>query len=56
MYDHALSPETRESFDAYAEGINLYAGMLEYPVEDAQVAEEAVLTGLVKRLSELSSE
>ena len=31
------------------EGINLYAGMLEYPVEDAQIAEEAVLHSQIRR-------
>lgn len=34
---------------ATTEGINLYAGMLEYPVEDAQIAEEAVLQSQVRR-------
>jgi hypothetical protein len=34
---------------ATTEGINLYAGMLEYPVEDAQIAEEAVLQAQVMR-------
>jgi hypothetical protein len=34
---------------ATVEGINLYAGMLDYPVEDAQVAEEAVLHAQVQR-------
>ncbi len=34
---------------ASVEGINLYAGMLDYPVEDAQIAEEAVLHAQVQR-------
>lgn len=34
---------------ATTEGINLYAGMLEYPVEDAQTADEAVLRSQVRR-------
>ncbi len=34
---------------ATTEAINLYAGMLEYPVEDAQIAEEAVLRSQVSR-------
>lgn len=34
---------------ATVEGINLYAGMLDYPVEDAQIAEEAVLQAQVQR-------
>ncbi len=34
---------------ATTEAINLYAGMLEYPVEDAQIAEEAVLRSQVNR-------
>lgn len=34
---------------ATTEGINVYTGMLEYEVEDAQVAEEAVLHAQVKR-------
>jgi len=34
---------------ATTEAINLYAGMLEYPVEDAQIAEEAVLQAQVRR-------
>lgn len=34
---------------ATVEAINLYAGMLDYPVEDAQIAEEAVLHAQVQR-------
>lgn len=34
---------------ATTEGINLYAGMLDYPVEDAQIADEAVLHAQVQR-------
>jgi hypothetical protein len=34
---------------ATTEGINLYAGMLDYPVEDAQSAEEAVLRSQIRR-------
>lgn len=34
---------------ATTEAINLYAGMLDYPVEDAQIAEEAVLQSQVAR-------
>lgn len=45
----------RESADggtvivASTEGVNMYAGMLEYPVEDAQIAEEAVLRAQISR-------
>ncbi len=34
---------------ATTEGINVYAGMLDYEVEDAQAAEEAILQAQVKR-------
>lgn len=34
---------------ATTEAINIYAGMLEYPVEDAQIAEEAVLRSQIHR-------
>lgn len=34
---------------ATTEGVNLYAGMLEYDVEDAQTAEEAVLHSQIRR-------
>lgn len=34
---------------ATVEAINLYAGMLDYPVEDAQIADEAVLQAQVQR-------
>jgi len=34
---------------ATTEAINIYAGMLEYPVEDAQIAEEAVLKAQLDR-------
>jgi len=34
---------------ATTEGVNLYAGMLEYDVEDAQTAEEAVLRSQIRR-------
>ncbi|MDD9945458.1 MAG: hypothetical protein OXU20_30720 [Myxococcales bacterium] len=43
------SPDGGTVIVATTEGINLYAGMLEYPVEDAQVAEEAVLQSQVRR-------
>ncbi|HEY8378864.1 MAG TPA: hypothetical protein VIK91_20370, partial [Nannocystis sp.] len=35
--------------EATTEAINIYAGMLEYPVEDAQIAEEAVLHSQIHR-------
>lgn len=43
------TPEGGTVLVATVEGINLYAGMLDYPVEDAQIAEEAVLHAQVRR-------
>ncbi len=43
------TPEGETVLVASVEGINLYAGMLDYPVEDAQIAEEAVLHAQVQR-------
>jgi hypothetical protein len=48
LREHAL-PDGSIVLRATTEAINLYAGMLEYPVEDAQIAEEAVLRSQVKR-------
>jgi len=42
-------PDGRFVLRATTEGINVYTGMLEYDVQDAQVAEEAVLHAQVKR-------
>jgi hypothetical protein len=44
-----LTPDGHTVIVATTEGINLYAGMLEYPVEDAQTADEAVLRSQVRR-------
>lgn len=43
------SEDGRILLRATTEGINLYAGMLDYDVEDAQTAEEAVLRAQVER-------
>lgn len=43
------APDGSIVLKATTEAINLYAGMLEYPVEDAQIAEEAVLRSQVSR-------
>lgn len=42
-------PDGRFLLQATTEGINVYTGMLEYDVRDAQVAEEAVLHAQVRR-------
>lgn len=43
------APDGSIVLKATTDAINLYAGMLEYPVEDAQIAEEAVLRSQVSR-------
>lgn len=48
LREHAL-PDGTIVLKATTEAINLYAGMLEYPVEDAQIADEAVLRAQVAR-------
>ncbi len=42
-------PDGSAILKATTEAINLYAGMLEYPVEDAQTAENAVLQSQLRR-------
>ncbi len=48
LQEHS-APDGAIVLKATTEAINLYAGMLEYPVEDAQIAEEAVLRSQVNR-------
>ncbi len=48
LQEHA-APDGSIVLRASTEAINLYAGMLDYPVEDAQIAEEAVLRAQVSR-------
>ena len=48
LQEHS-APDGSIVLRATTEAINLYAGMLEYPVEDAQIAEEAVLRSQVSR-------
>jgi len=48
LQEHS-APDGTIVLKATTEAINLYAGMLEYPVEDAQIAEEAVLRSQVSR-------
>ncbi|HTE51937.1 MAG TPA: hypothetical protein VK698_13880 [Kofleriaceae bacterium] len=48
LREHSLADGTIV-LKATTEAINLYAGMLEYPVEDAQIADEAVLRAQVAR-------
>jgi hypothetical protein len=43
------APDGTAILKATTEAINLYAGMLEYPVEDAQTAENAVLQSQLRR-------
>lgn len=49
LLQEVRSPDGDVLLRATDEGVNIYAGMLEYPVEDAQIAEEAVLQSQVRR-------